>query len=131
MKIGILQTGHVPDEAIRDGHGTYADMLMAGLAGHGFTFTTYELLDGNFPDQITEQDGWIITGSRHGVYEDHAFIPPLESLIRDIHAAQIPLIGICFGHQIIAQAPAVVSRNAMAVGALDVRSMIGMAQMWR
>ena len=32
------------------------------------------------------------------------FIPPLEDFIRDAYAADVPLVGICFGHQIIAQA---------------------------
>lgn len=40
----------------------------------------------------------------HGAYEDHAWIPPLEALIREINARKQPLAGICFGHQIIAQA---------------------------
>ncbi|MGB2201641.1 MAG: type 1 glutamine amidotransferase, partial [Pseudooceanicola atlanticus] len=39
-----------------------------------------------------------------GVYEPHDWIPPLEDLIRAIHAKKQPLAGICFGHQIIAQA---------------------------
>ncbi len=38
------------------------------------------------------------------MYEDHPFIPPLEALIREIYRQEIPLVGICFGHQIIAQA---------------------------
>ena len=49
-------------------------------------------------------DGWLITGSRHGAYEDHAFIPVLEARIRDAFAAGVPVVGICFGHQIMAQA---------------------------
>jgi len=49
-------------------------------------------------------DAWLITGSRHGAYEDHEWIPPLEDLIRKVYAADKPMVGICFGHQIIAQA---------------------------
>ena len=49
-------------------------------------------------------DGWLITGSRHGAYEEHDWIPPLEAFIRDCFAARVPMIGVCFGHQIIAQA---------------------------
>ena len=57
-----------------------------------------------FPDGPEAADGWLITGSKHGVYEDLPFIPPLEALVRDIRASRKPLVGICFGHQIIAQA---------------------------
>jgi GMP synthase (glutamine-hydrolysing) len=103
MKIGILQTGHAPDE-LRDTRGDYDAHFERLLAGHGFDFQTYNVVDMEFPDSINACDGWLITGSKHGVYEDHPFIPPLEQLIRDIYAAGIPLVGVCFGHQIIAQA---------------------------
>ncbi|WP_296425137.1 type 1 glutamine amidotransferase [Yoonia sp.] len=103
MKIGILQTGHAPDE-IRPELGDYADLFEKLLQGNGFSFQTYNVVDMEFPAQITDSDGWLITGSRHGTYEDLPFIPPLEALIRDIYAAGIPMVGICFGHQIIAQA---------------------------
>jgi len=40
------------------------------------------VVDGIFPESIHAADGWLITGSRHGVYEDHLWIPPLERFIR-------------------------------------------------
>ena len=103
MLIGILQTGHAPDELQPD-FGDYADMFQHLLAGRDFTFRTWNVVDGAFPDGAEAAEGWIITGSRHGVYEDHPWIPPLEELIRAIAASRRPLVGICFGHQIIAQA---------------------------
>lgn len=103
MRIGILQTGHAPD-AIRPDVGDYTDMFQRLLAGQGFAFETFDVVDGVFPEGPEACDGWIITGSRHGAYEDHPWIVPLEALIRDIAASSRPLIGICFGHQIIAQA---------------------------
>ena len=103
MKIGILQTGHAPDEMLET-TGDIAPYFARMLDGFGFGFATYSVVDMEFPATITDCDGWIITGSKHGAYEDHPFIPPLEDMIRDIYAADIPLVGICFGHQIIAQA---------------------------
>lgn len=103
MKIGILKTGHPPDD-LRPAYGDYGDVFSRMLAGQGLTFVGYNVVDMEFPENAHACDGWLITGSRHGAYEDLPFIPPLEDLIREAYAADIPLVGICFGHQIIAQA---------------------------
>ena len=103
MLIGILQTGRAPEE-IRPRTGDYPEMFEALLARHGFDFRTWHVEAGAFPEGPEAADGWLITGSKHGAYEDHDWIPPLERLIREIRAAGRPLVGICFGHQIIAQA---------------------------
>jgi GMP synthase (glutamine-hydrolysing) len=103
MIIGILQTGHLPEDMSR-AHGDYAAMFRRLLDGRGFEFRTWNVVDMHFPEGAEAADGWLITGSRHGAYEDLPFIAPLEDLIRDIAAAGRPLVGVCFGHQIIAQA---------------------------
>ncbi|MBY6202358.1 type 1 glutamine amidotransferase [Maritalea mobilis] len=103
MRIGILQTGHVPDE-IKATDGEYADMFARLFEGREFTYDVYNVVDMEFPDGAAAAEGWLITGSKHGAYEDHPWIPPLEELIRAIRDAGAPLVGICFGHQIIAQA---------------------------
>ena len=103
MKIGILRTGHSPEELTKT-LGNYDEMFEQLLDGNDFEFVTFSVVDGEFPKGASDADGWLITGSKHGAYEDHAWIPPLENLIREVHSAEKPLIGVCFGHQIIAQA---------------------------
>lgn len=103
MKIGILQTG-IAAEALISKHGDYPDNFKAFLQDRGFEFKVYQVINNIFPKDINECEGWLITGSRHGAYEAHDWIPPLEKFIRDLYSADIPLIGVCFGHQIIAKA---------------------------
>src|SRR3989344_9486765 len=54
-----------------------------------------------FPDSIANYTHIIITGSDANVYDDRPWINPLEKLIKKIIRQKIPLLGICFGHQII------------------------------
>ena len=101
--IGILLCGHAPDD-IKADMGDYDTMFARLFDGHGLAFRSYAVVDETFPSSIEECDGWLITGSKHGAYEPHSWIPPLEQFIRDVYADGRPMVGICFGHQIIAQA---------------------------
>ena len=103
MKIGILNCGHPPPGMVED-EGGYDRLFSDLLAGQDFTFQAWDVVDMDFPDGPEAADGWLVTGSKHGAYDDLPFISPLEDLIRAIVAADVPLVGICFGHQIIAQA---------------------------
>ncbi|WP_308916402.1 type 1 glutamine amidotransferase [Jannaschia sp. LMIT008] len=103
MRLGILMAGHPPDR-LKSAYGDYRDAFARLLDGHGFDCVGYDVEGMRFPDGVHDCDGWLITGSRHGAYEDHAFIPPLERFVRDCVAADVPIVGICFGHQLIAQA---------------------------
>lgn len=47
---------------------------------------------------------WLIPGSRHGVYDDLPWIDPLKNFIREATKLKRPIAGVCFGHQIIAEA---------------------------
>lgn len=103
MKIGILETGYPPDSAV-DAHGSYPQAFMKLLDGYGFTFEQWAALEGELPDSVQQADGWLITGSKYGAYEDLPWIKPLEQFIVQAYRAEVPMVGICFGHQIIAQA---------------------------
>lgn len=102
MKIGILLTGHPPEALNSDAR--YDTTFQRLLGYDAFDYVTYAVVDGEMPPSTDAADGWLITGSKHGAYEDHDWIPPLEAFIRECYAAHRPMIGVCFGHQIIAQA---------------------------
>ncbi|MEM8794402.1 MAG: type 1 glutamine amidotransferase [Pseudomonadota bacterium] len=101
--IGILVCGHMR-EGLVERHGEYDRLYRALLGEDGFSYEAYRVVDGEFPASIDVCDGYVLSGSAHGAYEDHAFIPPLENLIREAYRMEIPQVGICFGHQIVAQA---------------------------
>jgi GMP synthase (glutamine-hydrolysing) len=103
MKIGILQTGHVAD-ALQPENGNYPEIFAKFLGDQGFEFDNYAVVDDVFPSGPDAADGWLITGSRFGVYEGLPWIVKLEELVREIYARAIPMVGVCFGHQVIAQA---------------------------
>lgn len=100
--VGILQCGESPEGM--ESLGDY-DTLFHDLLGHEyFNFKTWRVIDNVLPDNPQQADAWLITGSRHGAYEEHSWIPPLEEFVRSVQTARVPMLGICFGHQLIAQA---------------------------
>lgn len=103
MKIGILLTDELRDMLQTD-FGRYADMFVALLDGNGFAFSVYDVRAGEYPADIRDCDGYLVTGSRHGAYDDLAWLPPLREFINRLHRRKVALLGVCFGHQIVAQA---------------------------
>jgi GMP synthase-like glutamine amidotransferase len=106
MKLTIIQTGEVP-LALRPRFGAYPPMFgrMFAEAGHSFEYETAAIHDGApLPDPVA-LEGILITGSAAGVYDQHyAWMEPLRAFIRGAYAAKTPMLGICFGHQIMADA---------------------------
>ena len=105
MRIGILETGNVNEHLVIE-HGRYGDMFAALLAQSDPGFETFyvHVVGGEMPQDPTEADGWMITGSRHGAYDDLPWIDPLKAFLRSCLDRKVPVVGICFGHQILAEA---------------------------
>ncbi len=109
MKIAIIETG-LPPEDIRADFISYPEMFkqLIGLATQDvefetFSFCHHEFMPNDIPD-IKAYNGFLITGSPAGVYEDWPWMQPLFTFIQEAAKANKPLIGVCFGHQAIAQA---------------------------
>lgn len=105
MNIGILLCDRVGEQFSTE-HGQYPDMFAKLLhrADPTLTFSIYDAEQGELPDQIDAAEAYLITGSRHGVNDGYSWITNLEAFILQLHTAQKKLIGICFGHQLIAKA---------------------------
>ena len=104
MRIGILRTDSVRPE-FQGEFGDYPAMFRAMLtsaADAPIEFRDYDVQHGEYPASIDECDAYLVTGSRHSVYEDQPWIHRLADFVRELDAARHKLIGICFGHQLIA-----------------------------
>ena len=106
IKLGILQTNHdksievgdaFPDDAHR-----FRDLFDA--QDDRFEYRVYMTIGGQIPEDINEQDAFMITGSPLSVLDPHIFTDGLMDFIRRCDAARKPLLGACFGHQAIALA---------------------------
>lgn len=105
MKIGILKTDVVREKWVPE-FGEYPDMFEQLLSecDPSLEFAVYDSQQCEYPDDIDAVDAYLITGSRDSVYEDKAWIHRLMDFVRELHRRRKPLVGICFGHQIVAQA---------------------------
>lgn len=105
MLLGILETGRVNDQLINR-HGDYPSMFGAlfKAADPSVETRTWPVLDGVLPESPEDCDAWLVTGSKFGVYDPEPWIDPLKDFLRAVRAARVPLIGVCFGHQIMAEA---------------------------
>lgn len=61
----------------------------------------YRVHADEWPQRSDEADAWLVTGSRASVHEAPEWVAALQALVRDIDAQGIPLVGVCFGHQLI------------------------------
>ncbi len=105
MMIGILQADSVRPQ-FQDAHGDYPEMFRKLLAAvePGLEFRDYDVEHGQFPERMVECDGYVITGSKKSVYDDEPWIHELSDYVCRLHREKVKTVGICFGHQIIAQA---------------------------
>ena len=67
-------------------------------------FEVYDVERGHFPQDIDEVDAYLMTGSKSSVYDDKPWIGQLMDFVRELHRREKKLVGICFGHQLVAQA---------------------------
>jgi len=69
-----------------------------------WSLDVFSVKDGVFPEDVARFDGMIITGSPASAQSDAPWVARLLELIRQMHAARVPMFGACFGHQAIALA---------------------------
>jgi len=105
MIIGILQADSVR-ENLQPAHGNYPGMFTDVLSevDSNIEFRYYDVEHGEYPQDLNECDGYVITGSKKSVYDDEPWIHDLSTFVLQLHEQKKKTVGICFGHQLIAQA---------------------------
>jgi GMP synthase-like glutamine amidotransferase len=122
-KITIVETGVVSPER-RALHGSFPQMFepLIGEADTSANFETVRLVDGEALPDPAGLEAILITGSPAGVYDDLDWIAPLERFVRAAYQARTSMVGICFGHQLIAQALGGTVRSRRGAGESDATS---------
>lgn len=99
MRVVLLQTDNVLEQFQPD-HGDYPAMFSAVLDAPDLEVQVVDVRQGTPPPG--SGDAYVITGSRHSVYDDLPWIPRLAQFLRTEIDAGRKVVGICFGHQLLA-----------------------------
>ena len=101
MKIGVLEAG-APPGPLATRFGSYSNMFRR-LLGPAFVFEIFDVRAGALPTEDDACTAYLITGSSSAVYDADPWIGDLETFITGT-AGSAPMVGVCFGHQLMAQA---------------------------
>lgn len=102
LHVGLVICG-TPPAALTEYADGYLPMFRALLGPHGIALDALDARAGRLSPEPDRFDGYLLTGSASSVYEDEPWIRDTEAFVREVVDAGIPLAGVCFGHQLIAQ----------------------------
>lgn len=102
VRIAILDLTDLPKEFGRSAKvgDLIGDWLQPAMPCDDLTIV-HVAIGAPVPD-ISEFDGFVLSGSELGVYDTPPWMDALRALILSAQENQVPLFGICFGHQIMA-----------------------------
>jgi GMP synthase-like glutamine amidotransferase len=112
-RITIIEAGLL-EPHYRERHGSFPEMFerLIRAEAPSIGFDVVSVANGEpLPDPAMVQ-AVLITGSSAGVYDEIDWIAPLEAFVRAAYANRTPMVGVCFGHQLIAQAMGGVVRKS-------------------
>ena len=105
MRIGLLKCDTVKEE-LQHIAGDCSDFFVTLFSQHApeVSLTIYDVQNGRYPQSPDECEGYITTGSASSVYDDEPWIMRFRDFVRQLYESNVKLVGVCFGHQMIAEA---------------------------
>ncbi len=105
MKVALLQCDHVA-KALQPAHGDIPDLFktLFGRVAPEVSLDVFNVTIGEYPNPVDHYDGFISSGARYSVYDKEPWILCFKEFVRDLYDHGRKFVGICFGHQMIAEA---------------------------
>ena len=102
MKIAVYDC--VAGDALTEKYGSVGNSVIQWIKPHlpEATWIETHIANGAKMPDPSDVDGIIISGSEKGVYDDTPWMQPLRDNLETMRNHGIPIFGICFGHQIMA-----------------------------
>ena len=101
VRVGVLVLDSI-DEPHRSIAGDYPELFERLLSEDDLEVICFDGRAPELPDPAS-CNGWLIPGSRTSVYGDDEWLPALRSWTSTAIESRLPLAGVCFGHQLVAQ----------------------------
>lgn len=105
LKIGLLQCDHLAT-ALQPVYGNIPDLFvnLFDRVAPDVSLEIFDVAAGQYPDSLSRYDGFIGTGARYSVYDRIPWILRFKDFVRTLYQQGARFAGICFGHQMIAEA---------------------------
>ena len=129
VRVGLLVVGHVDPASVHIA-GDYPELYRSLLDPFGIDIVPFACNDGDLPASLDDCDGWICSPSRSSTYDDLAWFGDVEDLLRRLIGEERRFIGVCFGHQLLAQALGGTVRRAAAGWGVGAQVFDVVTQQW-
>ncbi|MBK9441351.1 MAG: amidotransferase [Comamonadaceae bacterium] len=103
MKLCILENDYLDPavEATYQGYGAMFERLLRDAGATG-DFDIFNTVKGQYPETFDAYDAVLLTGSRADCFSQEPWVLALRQKVQALLDAKKKLIGVCFGHQLIA-----------------------------
>jgi len=103
MKLCILENDLL-DAPLQDAYGGFGAMFQRLLrqAGAVGEFDVFNTVRGEYPESFDAYDAVLLTGSRADSFSQEPWVLALKDKVTALLETKRKLIGVCFGHQLIA-----------------------------